>query len=446
MTVLPAYLAPYATRLADLHRRVSSSRFLAATGQGGGPSGHEEYPELTDGRLLSAALAAGDRHHANYLALQYFRVALHEPTARLRHVQAHVTAEWDGDAVSHSTLLAMARTCRTNDERARVREALAAVAGRLRDERLRWLDAYAKARGDLGFGSHGELVRALDPDADAWIQRTVAWLADTRADYLRQWHYWRDLDGIAEPRVRDVLAAGSASLPERVDAVTTVTGTFDMWGFAAERAAIAVDLEPRPGKVSFAFCTPVDPPTDIRVSTGPVRALGDLATLLHEYGHGVHFATLSGVAELVGLPAAAMEAVGLTVEQVAARADWYGGDGPGPRALERLRFRRTATRRLVAASFVFELAVHDGTADPDRRYAEIFGAELDVVTDPVDTYTRLQTYLEGQPCYPLVYTKAYSEAEESWDHLVNACGPSWFLRPEAGPALRSWFARLSGER
>jgi hypothetical protein len=456
MTSLPGYLAPHAEQLANLHRSVSLRRFLAATGQdepladgghGDDADDYARYPQLTDGRLLGAALQAGDRYHANYLALQYFRVALREPTARLRQVQASTTAELDGRPRTHSELLAAARSCRTNDERARVREALAAVAGRLRDERLRWLDAYASARGRLGFASHRALVRSLDPDVDTWAEHAATWLADTRSEFLQQWRHWRDRDGIAEPRLRDVLAAGSADLPDGVDGRTVVADTLDTWGFAAQRASIAADLQSRPGKVPFAFCTPVDPPTDIRISATRPRTLGDLATLLHEYGHGLHFATLSSVADLWGLAPAPMEAIGLTVELVATRPDWQARHlcrDPDPTALDRLVFRRSAIRRLVAASLVFELAVHDGSLDPDHAYATIFGTEFDVVTDPADTYTRLQAYLEGQPCYPLVYTRAYTAAEDMWDHLIVAGGLRWYLEPEAAAALRALFAIVSG--
>jgi hypothetical protein len=442
VSALPAYLAPYAGELRTLHREVAADRYQVATGQQAAatPAIYDRFPRLTDGRLVRAAIDRGDHAYAVELAMLYLRVALREATDRLRRAQTGRTVEFAGRPHTHGQLVAAARTCRDEAERAAVRTALARVSGQLREERLRWLGAYGDARARLGFASNGAFIRALHPDVDAWVVRAQAWLDDTRAGFLRQWDRWCAEDGIAEPRLRDVLAVGSAPLPDGVDGHAAVRATMGDWGFSGELGGVRVDLEARPGKVPMSFCSPVDPPHDVRLSTVTPRLLSDVVTTLHEYAHAAHFAVLSDITAAWGVGAAGLEAVGLAVEQVALRPDWIGERlrwRPDDTVVRRHLFRRAALRRLVTASLVYEMGVHDEREPPETAYQRIFPLEFRVVVDPIDAYTRLQTYLEAQPCYPLIYTKAYTMADGMYGELCGDDGTDLYPHARTGDRLRS---------
>jgi hypothetical protein len=433
-------------RLAALHRAVAADRFAVAAGHKthADESLYHGYGPLTDGRALREAVAAGDRALASQLCVWYFRVALRQATDQLRTAQATVTARVNGADLTHSQLLAALRACRDPDERQQLAAGVATVTSRLREERLRWLDAHAQARTALGFATHGALVRCLHPHTDRWRAHAATWLADTRADFLYSWRGWQDRDGTGEPRVRDLLAVAAVPIPGTAAASgEAVLDCLRDWGFAAELAGITADLAVRPGKLPMAFCTPVDPPQDIRICATPPATVADLVPLVHEYGHALHFAQLDGVEDLWHLDTAAMEAVGLAIEQVVRQPAWqqrYLAGRLDEEVIARLEFRRAAVRRLVAASLLVEMAFHDGGTDLEGEYERIFTRELGVAVDRLDAWTRLQTYLESQPCYPLVYTEAYATADRMWQWLRREHG-EWYLGPQARPALLGLYPR-----
>ena len=53
---------------------------------------------------------------------------------------------------------------------------------------------------------------------------------------------------------------------------------------------VKVDDSLFPAKRPRAFCSPIDPPGDVRLSVKPTGGLDDVWTLFHEAGHAVHFA------------------------------------------------------------------------------------------------------------------------------------------------------------
>jgi hypothetical protein len=448
MTELPGYLIDHAAAIRALHREVAADRYLVATGQQKAATAaiYDTYPQLTDGRLLRRALDRGDHDIAVELVMLHLRVRLRSATDQLRHAQANCTAEFDGRPHTHSQLLAAARGCRDQAQRAAVNDALGTVSRELRTERLHWLRAFQQVRAELGYSSNGAFIRALHPDVDAWINRATAWLDATRTAFLRRWDRWRGEDGIAEPRLRDVLAVGSARLPDGVDGLATVRAALENWGFAEDLRGVTIDVEARPGKIAMSFCSPVDPPHDVRLSTVTPRLWSDVVTTMHEYTHAAHYTALPGITAAWRVGAAAMEAVGLAVEQVALRPDWTSrhlGWQPPESLLQRHLFRRAAVRRLVTASLVYEMAVHDDIGRPEENYQRIFSREFNVIVDPIDAYNRLQTYLEAQPCYPLVYTKAYSLADRMFEQLSNDGGTDWYLQAHAGEQLRCLFLRAA---
>ncbi len=447
MTTVPGYLAGHVEDLAALQARVAHARWLAATGQSDDPPALPEsgLGRLTDGGLVLLALEHGDLHYAGELVLWYFRVRLTEATARLRLLQRTVTAEAGGRTLTHGELVALSRTVTDERRRAEVRAALADVGERLREGRRRWLDAYAEARAELGFPTHAALVRALHPEVDRFVAHARNWLDATRAEFLRRWDGWRTRDAISAPSMGDArLVAARAVLPEGAGgALDGVRSTVREWGFGGCLERVVVDDVARPGKSGTAFCSPVAPPADVRVSVTPGTTLGHHATLLHEFGHALHFtAGTRHPADLWRTHPALTEAFGFTLERVVRRPDWqrrHLGVTVDAEAVERLAFAREHVRRLVATSLCYEMAVHDGHPDPAAEYVRSYEREFGVAVDGGAAWDRLQTYLEGKPCYPLLYHQAFMLSETLWDQLTGRAGERWYAGPDAGPAMRELF-------
>ncbi|QKV92998.1 hypothetical protein HUT19_15560 [Streptomyces sp. NA02950] len=444
---LPDYLAPHAEDLVALQRAVAHNRWLAATGRDAYATTDtaERYPHLSNGSLVSLALDHGDLSLAHELSLWYFRTMLARPTQELRQGQREVTVEVNGRSLSHAELLAARRTAQSTAEHDALGRAVTEASSKLDQYRMRWLEQHAQAVHRLGFVSHAHLVRALHPDADRWVTDAESWLERTREDFLTRWRRWQDQDSLAAPRLLDtrIVAEGAGTID---DPLGVVTATVKAWGLSAALDRITVDSEARAGKLSFSFCSPVNPPHDVRVSVTPGRSLRDLPPLLHEFGHALHFT--SGVEhawELWRIPTALTEAVGFAVEHVVHQPQWqqqHLGASLAPEAADRLRFGREAVRRLIATSLCYEMAVHDGHPAPRDLYEQMFGREFGISVSGADAFNRLQAYLEGQPCYPLVYYEAYRLRDPLWQYLEQQGGPQWWASPSAHTTLVDLFAAI----
>jgi hypothetical protein len=448
---LPGYLAARLPDLAALQARVADDRWLVSTGQKDElGTGHEHRCGwLTDGALIERALEHGDLACAQELVLWYFRITLAGATTRLRHAQRTITAKLDGEQLTHSQLAARTRNASTAQQRSEAAAAVADVNARLREARQDWLHAHAEARERLGFVSHGALVRALHPDADRVVEHARRWLADTRDDFLDRGRRWRERDGLRAAALSDArLIAARAELPAgAAPPLASARTSLRSWGFGRNLENILVDDVPRPGKVGFAFCSPVRPPDDVRVSVAPGGTMQHYLTTLHEFGHALHFtAGVTHPADLWRTHAAMSEAFGFALESVVTQPDWqyqHLGAEASLEAIERTLFAREHVRRVVATSLCYEMAVHDGCADPPAEYDRAYAREFGVAVDRGAAWDRLQTYLEGQSCYPLVYYQAFAIRDPLWQDLVHSGGEQWYAAASAGPALRSLLARLS---
>lgn len=300
---LPGYLAGHATDLATLQERVALDRWYVNTGQKD-ELAVGQYPDcgwLTDGTLVARALELGDRTLAHELVLWYFRITLAGATTRLRRAERTTTTELDGETLTYGQLAARARGAGTAEQRASAADALARVSACLRRARRDWLSAHAQARKRLGFAGHGDLVRALHPDADQAAGHARRWLADTRADYLQQAQQWRQRDALHRATLGNARLIGArAALPAAAaPPLASARASLRAWGFGDALDHVLIDDSARPGKAGFAFCSPVRPPVDVRVSVASGTTLPHYLTTLHELGHALHFTVgVTGPAEL----------------------------------------------------------------------------------------------------------------------------------------------------
>jgi hypothetical protein len=78
--------------------------------------------------------------------------------------------------------------------------------------------------------------------------------------------------------------------PTAASPVPKVLGTLKRMGLDATK--VKVDQKDRPGKSASAFCAPIRVPTDVRISYRKANPLEDFASVFHEFGHGIHFASI----------------------------------------------------------------------------------------------------------------------------------------------------------
>lgn len=441
---VPAYLGDHVDALTTLQTSLAAERWLVNTGQAE-TLGHrtDSCPPLADGTLVHAALDHGDLGYARELAAWYFRENLVDATSELRRAQRSTTVEIGGVRRSVGELTALTKSATSATERSRAAEALRRLGGELRAARQTWLKAHAAAVHRLGFDTHGSLIRALHPSVDRWIEHARHWLSDTRDGYLEEARSWRERDGMTAPALSDPrLVAARAVVPAGAPpALAAVLSTMRTWELAEETRHVLVDDANRPGKLGFAFCSPVSPPSDIRVSVIDGRSLGHYATLLHEFGHALHFSVgMARPLDLWRLPTAMSEAFGFLLERLVRQPAWQEqqlGAVLGAEDVERTRFGREHVRRVVAASLCFEMTVHDGAADPAGEYRGLYEREFGVSVDGGAAWDRLQTYLEGQPCYPLVYHQAFTTRDRLWTEAVGMAGERWYTSRRGGQAVRS---------
>lgn len=451
-TRAPEYLAPFVERIEAYQREAGLDGFLLGTGQKlvADRGIHERYRDVNDGKLLLRALDREDRVYARALAGPYFGALLLDASDRLRAAQRDTTADLDGKRLTHGQLQATWRAARDPASRARAADATEQVLARLGDEQRRWLEAYAKARRALGFDTHAAFVRALHPETDAWTRHADAWLERTRADFIGRWRGWRERDGLERARLMDSrLVANFIPLPTVArPAVESVRATAAAWGFGSEAGRIPIDAEIRPGKSPTAFCSRIAAPRDVRVSFQESGVVTDHVTLLHEFGHALHFTVgPTRPFDLFGDYPAITEAFGMVFERAAASQEWFErfvGVPLADESVRRIAFDDEAIWRLIAASVLYELAVHEERVEPAREYVRVFSREFDVEVSPLDAYTRLQSYLSGRPFYPLLYHQAFSMTDGMWADLVSAGGPLWFTGDAARERLVARF-RLTCE-
>ncbi|OLC56887.1 MAG: hypothetical protein AUH85_04800 [Chloroflexi bacterium 13_1_40CM_4_68_4] len=451
-TAAPPYLAPLVDRLEAYQKEAALDGFLLGTGQKlvADRGIHARYRDLNDGALLLRALERDDRVHARALLGPHFSAALLDASDRLRAVQRDVTAELDDARLTHGQLLAAWRRAPSAAARERAAAATDEVLRRLTGEQQRWLEEYGKVRRALGFETQAALIRALHPDVDAWLAHARRWLDGTRDDFVGRWRRWRERDGLERARLLDSrlvanfipLPNGATSAPEAIRATATT------WGFRDAAERIPIDTDVRPGKSPTAFCSRIDPPRDVRVSFQESGVVTDHVTLLHEFGHALHFAVgPDRPFDLFGDYPAITEAFGLTFERAAATTEWFErfvGVRLDEDSRERVAFDEEAVWRLIAASALYEFAVHEERVEPAREYVAVFSREFDVAVSPLDAYTRLQSYLSSRPFYPLLYHQAFSMTDGMWRDLADASGERWFLSDAVRDRLVQRF-RLSCE-
>jgi hypothetical protein len=174
---------------------------------------------------------------------------------------------------------------------ARRREAAAETARQL------GFDGYVALRDSVSGFSHPELAA----ECEGVLERTADAYQDVLAYVMRK----VDPELRARPqgsaRRHDILRAATAPwLSEhfrREDLLESVIRCVEAMGFhPSANGRIQLDTDDRPGKSPRAFVADVRVPDDVRLVVRRGQGLEDYYSLLHEYGHALHFAHISRTA------------------------------------------------------------------------------------------------------------------------------------------------------
>jgi hypothetical protein len=174
---------------------------------------------------------------------------------------------------------------------ARRREAAPEAARRL------GFDGYAALRDFVSGFSHAELVA----ECDAVLHRTDDAYRDVLGYVLKKVEPELRPRPHGSARRHDILRASNAPwLGEafrREDLLPSVIRCVEEMGFhPSAHGRIQLDTDDRPGKSPRAFVADVRVPDDVRLVVRRAHGLDEYFSLLHEYGHALHFAHVSRTA------------------------------------------------------------------------------------------------------------------------------------------------------
>jgi len=232
--------------------------------------------------------------------------------------------------------------------------------------------------------------------------------------------------------------------------VDVLEGTFEGLGIRLSgRAGATLDLEPRPGKSSRAFCAVVNAPRDVRLVVNPVGGWEDYSAGLHEAGHLAHFLEVDpelGADERLMGDASVTEGYAMAMEEVLGEPVWLGEQMamPAEEAVAFIDFRalfQLHRIRRLGAMHLYELGLHRG--GPDAVHRATFSGTYGLLTGvrvPEELYL---SYVDDG-MYRGSYLRAMMLAGTLTEAMAGRHGPEWFRSAGAGADLRSLLTRGLG--
>lgn len=225
-----------------------------------------------------------------------------------------------------------------------------------------------------------------------------------------------------------------------------------------DRPASILTLPPTSGP-GRALCFPIEVPGDVRIVHSSRHGLADARGLLHELGHGMHFAQtqeatweLARLGSLAGSEMSAFVFDALTRNRRFLRDVAGLDDAAAERVAAASRLETLHTIRRYAAKFLYEM---EREARPDRA-REIYRIRLSEAYRFELTEADAARYLEDvdELFYAADYLNGWRMAAALEGTLVERWGEGWFANEGAvehlrglwamglGPTPEEWFERL----
>jgi len=430
-------------------------------------------------RLVKRAMAACD-DPAQQRALEYllvFVVSLfvYERTAglddRVQNAAARARVRLDGRSVSYRALSVLIANEPDRTRRREIHSLSMSVVRRLNPHYAQlWRLEHAVPR-EIGYTylRLSEIHRQMRLREIAALARQV--LDKTEAFYRslleeqsrRQLGYGADrLRRSDVPRLLKNVAVERYFPADRL--VATGERIARALGFDLRRMAnLRIFAEERANKMPRAMCCPLKVPGDVRLSVRPVGGIGDYKTLLHEMGHGLHYAnTATGQFEFQHLGGGAVtETYAFLFEHLVENRCWLKAYGRLPECeiaplLRFWAFSRLYPMRRYAAKILYEVHLHSGRKNPRAAYRRLLSRAYGFPLSDEDAASYLNDV--DPTFYAADYFRAWLLEAMLANRLEGHFGPRWFERKAAGCFLaRLWasgnqmtadelLARLGGRR
>ncbi|MGH2463040.1 MAG: hypothetical protein ACRDFZ_05355 [Candidatus Limnocylindria bacterium] len=431
-------LAPVYRRHADLFSEAAMAGLRAAAA--GNDAGARRA-----GRLLGFAI---EGHLEQTVADISDRIAVAETTAAVM---------WRGERIGYRQVPIRVADITDRDERnaldGRYRLAMEAI-NPLREERWERLHAESRALGAPDYVALTRDAAGFDPEAVA--DGTAAFLTNSETLYyaaLRRYLALIEIEG-GDASVADLAhllrGRGWDQHFESGRLMSVVGATLGGLGIdVARQRGITLDLEPRPGKTSRAFCVPIRVPGDVRLVVQPRGGHEDYGGALHEMGHLQHYAhiaqRLAPADRYIG-DASVTEGWAFVFQYLLAEPDWLEEELRMPSDaiaswLDFGAFRKLYFLRRYAAKLLYELRLHRGGPWTVHRaeYAGLLGLLTGVITPEASYLADVDDGL-----YAAKYLRAWQLEGSLSTSLRDRFGVTWWRSTDAGTFLRSMWRRGLG--
>jgi hypothetical protein len=231
--------------------------------------------------------------------------------------------------------------------------------------------------------------------------------------------------------------------------LAVLESTFSGLGMRLRTDGTTLDIEPRRGKESRAFCSVIKAPGDVRLVVNPQGGWEDYRTGLHEAGHLVHFAgvepTLPTWARLLG-DASVTEGYAMAFDALPGEPDWLAAQ-LGMRDDEARAFcdfmALTGLHRIrrLGAMHLSELSLYRG--GPDAVHRATFAGTYGLLTG-VQVPDALYLASVDDAMYRGSYLRAMMLGGSVDEAMAQRHGAGWWRSEAAGAELRGLLAHGLG--
>ena len=421
-------------------------------------------------RLVERAVGAEpdsvQQKRLRYLHRQLITEYLSLRTAGLRdqvvNFEAGATVHVDGETIPYRQVSVLIANESSQSRRASLSVAMDPLFDTL-NVRLREIEETNRSIAkELGFSSFNAMIadiKSLSLDemrrmceeflssTDSLYDTLLRDMLEQKLDLTREHFYSYDVAALFRAKEFDLYFPADSVLP-------LVTTTYRGLGIDIDtQRNLKIDATSRPTKNPRAACFAVEVPTDIRLTIKPAGGYDDVAALLHEMGHGQHYANTKEHAfefRYLGEPTVT-EAFAFLSEYLLDNQAWLRVHTtmPVPVLKDFVRFEafhRLYYVRRYTAKLLYEVRLHAGEENLPSLYTALQSRAVGWIPTPSDAKRYLIDVDDN--LYSAGYLRAWFLEAQLNTKLRQDFGANWFEDPRAGEFLRSLWAygdRLNGD-
>jgi hypothetical protein len=249
------------------------------------------------------------------------------------------------------------------------------------------------------------------------------------AEYYDDYYFFRNR----------VFKSYQKKLPTKQGPIPRIVRTMRSMGLDA--SSIRVDDVDRPGKNASAFCSGIKIPTDVRISYRKSNPLEDFSSVFHEFGHGIHFASIdphASFADRYGVASGVAEIFsiffeGLIHEKLYLTGELGMSEAVAEDIIRRFQFNSLFFSAFYAANSILKLTYwHDGLAfeSLDELYSDLTERFLGIRYP--GEYWKLHHVMPEYILYSPSYLVAAVRTVELRNYLASRFGEKYWTERGAG--------------